>query len=118
MECTGFIQTPMGPLFENPNLAEMIISELENFRPTELYMQPTIHVPADYCDEEIVNGIFYVAFDHKGNRISNSFVSQGLIARSLIDLFGKRRVRKAMYAIKKHFETQGVSVNEEVRIYK
>lgn len=118
MKKDGIIQTPFGPLFENPDLAKLIIDELKGVDLKELFIQPSVLVSGDDCGEHKVNGIRYVAFTRDGNRIMNEFVAQGALARTFVDLFGKKRVCDGISAIRKHFELQGVPVYEEERLYK
>jgi hypothetical protein len=118
MKLRGFIQRPFGTLFENPNIAKLVIDELGGINLKELFIQPSVVVPGDDCESHCVNGIFYVAFDQNGKRFSNAFVAQGAIARSLVDPFGKKRVHTAISELKKHFEAKGILVYEEAVIYK
>lgn len=113
MKNDRFIRTAFSTLFENPDLAKLVISDLKEIKLKELHLQPTVIVPGDDCADSRENGIFYVAFDVNGIVHTNSFVAQGLLARSFIDFFGRNRVRKAIISIKKHFETHGVTVYEE-----
>lgn len=118
MKSYSLIKTPFGPLFEKPNLVEQVLSNLNGKDLKEIYIQPSVLVPGDDCCDHRVNGILYVAITRSEERFQNAFVAQGVLARSLIDFFGKKRVRNAISEIKSHFEKKGVPVIIQERIYK
>ena len=112
-----FFTMPLSGLFESPDLARKILSDVSSLEVSRILLQPSCIVQGDDCQDLEENGITYVVYDKKGWHYPRRRLSaQGMFARMFFDPFGKKRVQKAIKKIEEYYKDKPVIIEVTSRL--